>query len=388
MAVPYTFGSATTSIPLSQLDSNFATTITLGNTAIQLGNTVTTLNNMTLANATVSSGNATVTTLTAPTHNSASSLAFQTNGTTTAMTIDTSQNVGIGTASPTVRLTVVTGSSANNEGTIRVSDNASYYGEFKRVNATDELRIGSYGTSQNMTFYTVASERMRIDSSGNVGIGVTPSSWLSSIFATQIGNYGSVYAFKSSGNVYLNNNTYVNSGGSDVYLNTAPAGRYRISDNTHIWYNAPSGTAGTNASLTQAMTLDSSGNLLLGGTTASGVLTITAASASSAISIRSGAGELSRTVGQTATSVSTTATAILPTSLGYGGLAIVNGISSINSFADLVFFAYSTASAISSQTVTGSPVARTYTCVTGQLKLAMASGTYTITAVQQSINAY
>jgi len=43
MAVPYTFGSATAAIPLSQLDSNFATTITLGNTAIQLGNTVTTL---------------------------------------------------------------------------------------------------------------------------------------------------------------------------------------------------------------------------------------------------------------------------------------------------------------------------------------------------------
>ena len=55
MAVPYTFGSATSAIPLSQLDSNFATTITLGNTAIQLGNTVTTLNNMTLANVTISS---------------------------------------------------------------------------------------------------------------------------------------------------------------------------------------------------------------------------------------------------------------------------------------------------------------------------------------------
>jgi hypothetical protein len=53
MAVPYTFGSATASIPLSQLDSNFATTITLGNTAIQLGNTVTTLNNMTLASPTL-----------------------------------------------------------------------------------------------------------------------------------------------------------------------------------------------------------------------------------------------------------------------------------------------------------------------------------------------
>jgi hypothetical protein len=64
MAVPYTFGTATAAIPLSNLDSNFATTITLGNTAIQLGNTVTTLNNMTLANVTVSSGNVTVTNIT------------------------------------------------------------------------------------------------------------------------------------------------------------------------------------------------------------------------------------------------------------------------------------------------------------------------------------
>lgn len=55
MPVPNTFASATTSIPLSQLDANFATPITLGNTAIQLGNTVTTLNNMTLANVTINS---------------------------------------------------------------------------------------------------------------------------------------------------------------------------------------------------------------------------------------------------------------------------------------------------------------------------------------------
>jgi len=79
MAVPYTFGSATTSIPLSQLDSNFATTITLGNTAIQLGNTVTTLNNMTFANATVSSGNVTVSNVTA----SNVVLSGSTSGTTT-----------------------------------------------------------------------------------------------------------------------------------------------------------------------------------------------------------------------------------------------------------------------------------------------------------------
>ena len=56
MAVPYTFASATTAIPLSQLDSNFATPITIGNTAVQLGNTITTLNDITLANVTIQSG--------------------------------------------------------------------------------------------------------------------------------------------------------------------------------------------------------------------------------------------------------------------------------------------------------------------------------------------
>jgi hypothetical protein len=61
MAVPYTFANATTSIPLSQLDSNFATAITLGNTATYLGNTVSTISNLTLGNVTISSGSATVT---------------------------------------------------------------------------------------------------------------------------------------------------------------------------------------------------------------------------------------------------------------------------------------------------------------------------------------
>jgi hypothetical protein len=54
MTVPYTFATATTSIPLSQLDSNFATAITLGNTAVYLGNTTTSLGNLTLTNATIS----------------------------------------------------------------------------------------------------------------------------------------------------------------------------------------------------------------------------------------------------------------------------------------------------------------------------------------------
>lgn len=53
MGVPYTFATATTSIPLSQLDSNFSTAITLGNTAVYLGNTTTTLGNLTFTGSTI-----------------------------------------------------------------------------------------------------------------------------------------------------------------------------------------------------------------------------------------------------------------------------------------------------------------------------------------------
>jgi len=55
MAVYYTFGNATAAIPLSQLDNNFATPITIGNVSAQLGNTVSTIGNITLANVTISS---------------------------------------------------------------------------------------------------------------------------------------------------------------------------------------------------------------------------------------------------------------------------------------------------------------------------------------------
>jgi len=51
--VPYTFGNATTTIALSNLDVNFATPVTIGNTTVGLGNTVTTLGNVTLTNPTI-----------------------------------------------------------------------------------------------------------------------------------------------------------------------------------------------------------------------------------------------------------------------------------------------------------------------------------------------
>jgi Chaperone of endosialidase len=51
--VPYTFASATSSIPLSQLDANFATNATLGNATVGLGNTTTSVGNLTVSNVTI-----------------------------------------------------------------------------------------------------------------------------------------------------------------------------------------------------------------------------------------------------------------------------------------------------------------------------------------------
>jgi len=53
MAVPYTFATATSAIPLSNLDSNFATAITIGSTATYLGNTTTTIAGLTLTSPTL-----------------------------------------------------------------------------------------------------------------------------------------------------------------------------------------------------------------------------------------------------------------------------------------------------------------------------------------------
>jgi len=53
MAVPFTFGNAAAAIPLSELDANFATPITLGSTSIQLGDSVPTIDGLTLSNVTI-----------------------------------------------------------------------------------------------------------------------------------------------------------------------------------------------------------------------------------------------------------------------------------------------------------------------------------------------
>lgn len=93
MAVPYTFGSATSSIPLSQLDSNFATAITLGTTNVYLGNTTTTLNGLTLSNVTISSGNVTITSVTITNANITGTTTLSGLTASTALALDASKNI-------------------------------------------------------------------------------------------------------------------------------------------------------------------------------------------------------------------------------------------------------------------------------------------------------
>jgi len=121
--------------------------------------------------------------------------------------------------------------------------------------------------ASGLDFYPAGSTSglsMRLDTSGNLGLGVTPSAWNSDYKALDVSTYGNFYGRVATPNVGVVLNGYRNSGGSWIYKTTNAAARYEQDSGFHIWYNAASGTAGNAITFTQAMTLDTSGNLGVG----------------------------------------------------------------------------------------------------------------------------
>jgi hypothetical protein len=207
---------------------------------------------------------------TAPSGTAGNAISF-----TQAMTLFPSGNFGVGNTGDAYKITaygatpdiVAFHNGANATRAYISSDNsAAYIGRTYSSSGVPLIfNIGGIGSS--------GVAQMTLDSSGNLGLGVTPSAWSSLWSAEQFGQAGSLFSYKSGSNyTVISNNSYAAGGnyqGTDArYTNDGYATAY-VQNNSgqHLWLNAASGTAGVGVTFTQAMTLDASGNLLVGTTT-------------------------------------------------------------------------------------------------------------------------
>jgi hypothetical protein len=181
------------------------------------------------------------------------------------MRITDAGNVGIGTTNPTGKLHIAQSNSGGVAAILLSEDESTIQGPA----ANTQIRMGSnlvLGASNIMTFGTNGSERMRITSDGNVGIGVTPSAWSVVTPTLQIGAGGAFIGGQGSANVVrVGVNTYYD-GSVWRYINTGSASWFETASGAFGWFNAASGTAGGVASIGNLMTLTAGGNLGIGTT--------------------------------------------------------------------------------------------------------------------------
>jgi hypothetical protein len=172
-------------------------------------------------------------------------------------------NLGIGTSSPAGKVDAVSNAYA------AFTARASTSGAGQTVDALKAVDSGAanfanaaYSATAHIWNYAGLTEGMRLDSSGNLGLGVTPSAWGAGAKAVQFSSgafAGAGISVLSVGNAYFDGTNY-------RYLANGFAAYHAVNNGAgqHAFYVAPSGTAGNAISFTQAMTLDASGNLGLG----------------------------------------------------------------------------------------------------------------------------
>jgi len=191
-----------------------------------------------------------------------------------ALTFD-GTNLGVGTSSPSAKLHANIGTSSTGAGNPGAWD--ATYAVFGGTGATaSAVGIGFNGggtltaitpssswqpmtyLAQSHAFKVSGTQAMTLDPSENLGLGVAPSAWSTS------GNM-QLPTLTLAGHDFSIGANYYQSGGSR-YITTAPSSRLSFFNGSFQFIQAPSGTAGTVMSSTQAMTLTSGGILLVGGT--------------------------------------------------------------------------------------------------------------------------
>lgn len=111
--------------------------------------------------------------------------------------------------------------------------------------ATGDTNTGIwFPAADTVAISTGGISRLRLNSSGNLGLGVTPSAWISAYKGFDIGTTTSLYGRTDSTMEFaLALNSYRASSGSWLYRNNGAAARYNQNLGAHWWDTAPSGTA-------------------------------------------------------------------------------------------------------------------------------------------------